>query len=64
MGLAKDFAATVPEHNFSPAEVLSFLLERKNSHIDAVNGVQDWAAKAEAAIQLKRGFSWVQESEC
>jgi hypothetical protein len=37
-GLAKDFAAKVPEHNFSPAEVLSFLLERKNSPIDAVNG--------------------------
>lgn len=50
----------MPEHNFSPAEVLSFLLERKNLPIDTVNGVQDWAAKAkEAASQLKRGFSWV-----
>ncbi|KAF4772393.1 hypothetical protein N7455_007669 [Penicillium solitum] len=64
-GLAKDFAAKVPEHNFSPAEVLSFLLERKNSPIDAVNGVQDWAARAkEAGGQLKREGSWVQESEC
>ncbi|KAJ6078258.1 hypothetical protein N7467_008011 [Penicillium canescens] len=48
-GLAKDFAAKVPENNFSPAEVLSFLLERKNSSIDAVTGVQDWASKANYA---------------
>lgn len=53
--LANDFAAKVPEHNFRPAEVLSFLGERKNSPIDAVTGVQDWAAEAkQAASQMKR----------
>ncbi|KAJ5183265.1 hypothetical protein N7492_000881 [Penicillium capsulatum] len=63
--LAKDFASKVPEQVFSPAEVLSFLLERKNSPVDAVTSVEDWVAKAkEAGSQLKREGSWVQESGC
>lgn len=63
--LAENFASKVPDQVFSPAEVLSFLLERKNSPIDAVNGVKDWVARAkEAASQLKREGSWVQESGC
>lgn len=63
--LAENFASKVPDQVFSPAEVLSFLLERKNSPIDAVNGVKDWVSRAkEAASQLKREGSWVQESGC
>jgi chaperone BCS1 len=60
--LADDFASKVPDQVFSPAEVLSFLLEQKNSPFGAVTGVENWVAKAkEAASQLKREGSWVQE---
>ncbi|EED14486.1 metalloprotease m41 ftsh, putative [Talaromyces stipitatus ATCC 10500] len=40
--LAEEFAAHVPEEEFSPAKVLSFLLEHKNSPADAVSGVHEW----------------------
>lgn len=60
--LAKDFASKVPDEVFSPAEVLSFLLEQKTSPLGAVARVETWVAKAnEAASQLKRDGSWVQE---
>ncbi|KAI3092598.1 hypothetical protein CBS147333_10221 [Penicillium roqueforti] len=53
--LTKNFASKVPDQVFSPTEVLSFLLERKNSPIDTINGVKDWVTRAkEAASQLKR----------
>ncbi|KAJ5644222.1 P-loop containing nucleoside triphosphate hydrolase protein [Penicillium longicatenatum] len=42
--LAQDFASKVPEQVFSPAEVLSFLLERKKSPSDAVSCVESWVA--------------------
>ncbi|KAJ5111795.1 hypothetical protein NUU61_001425 [Penicillium alfredii] len=59
--LANNFASKVPDEVFSPAEVLSFLLEQKNSLFGAVTGVEDWVVKAkEAASQLKRESSWVQ----
>ncbi|KXL49183.1 hypothetical protein M433DRAFT_548230 [Acidomyces richmondensis BFW] len=45
-GLARDFASKMPEQVFSPAEVLSFLLERKKSPYDAVSGVESWVAKS------------------
>ncbi|GLA67401.1 hypothetical protein AtubIFM54640_010719 [Aspergillus tubingensis] len=45
-GLAREFASKVPEQVFSPAEALSFLLERKKSPYDAVSGIESWVAKA------------------
>ncbi|KAI2749404.1 hypothetical protein DTO013F2_5465 [Penicillium roqueforti] len=45
-GLARDFASKMPEQIFSPAEVLSFLLERKKSPSDAVSCVESWVTKA------------------
>ena len=45
-GLARDVASKMPEQVFSPAEVLSFLLERKKSPYVAVSGVESWVAKA------------------
>lgn len=45
-GLARDFARKMPEQVFSPAEVLSFLLERKKSPSDAVSCVESWVTKA------------------
>ncbi|KAJ6096610.1 P-loop containing nucleoside triphosphate hydrolase protein [Penicillium sp. IBT 16267x] len=44
--LAQEFASKVPEQVFSPAEVLSFLLERKKSPSDAVSCVESWVANA------------------
>lgn len=44
--LAQEFASKVPEQVFSPAEVLSFLLERKKSLSDAVSCVESWVANA------------------
>lgn len=61
--LAKDFAAKVPEQVFSPAEVLSFLLERKDSPSEATTNVDDWVVQAQdTGSQLKRDGSWVQDS--
>jgi len=47
--LAEDFAARVPDQIFSPADVLSFLLVRKNSPFEAIAGVGEWVAKAKHA---------------
>lgn len=45
--LEDGFASKVPDHLFSPAEILlSFLLERKQSPTDAVADVEKWVAKA------------------
>ncbi|CAI7622361.1 unnamed protein product [Penicillium manginii] len=43
---ARDFASKVPDQVFSPAEVLSFLLECKKSPSDAISCVESWVAKA------------------
>ncbi|KAJ6105168.1 P-loop containing nucleoside triphosphate hydrolase protein [Penicillium sp. IBT 18751x] len=45
-GFARDFASKIPDQVFSPAEVLSFLLECKKSPSDAVSCVESWVAKA------------------
>ena len=39
-GLAKEFAAKVPKLEFSPAEIISFLLEHKQSPGEAVDNVE------------------------
>jgi chaperone BCS1 len=53
--LANKFAAEVPEKVFSPAEVLSFLLNHKDSPTDAVTDVKEWVIKAkDTNHQLKR----------
>lgn len=58
--LANDFASKVPDQVFSPAEVLSFLLEQKNLPFGAATSVENWVAKTKAGSQLREG-SWVQE---
>ena len=40
--LAKDFAKRVPELDFSPAEIMSFLSEDRQSPRTAVESVQQW----------------------
>ncbi|KAJ5712334.1 hypothetical protein N7493_008802 [Penicillium malachiteum] len=44
--LAHEFASKVAEQVFSPAEVLSCLLERKKSPLDTVSCVESWVANA------------------
>jgi len=38
--LAKGFAARVPELKFSPAEISSFLLKRRNSPGEAIDNLE------------------------
>ncbi|CAG8074684.1 unnamed protein product [Penicillium nalgiovense] len=59
--LADDFASKVPDQVFSPAEVLSFLLEQKNSPSGAATGVENWVARTKGGSPLKGEGSWLQE---
>lgn len=63
--LAKEFAARVPEGEFSPAKIISFLLEHKYSPADAVDRVQEWVTKQKegkgAASMLERENSWLKD---
>jgi hypothetical protein len=43
--LAKEFAARVPELEFSPAEILSFLLEYRQSPGEAIDNVEAWTTR-------------------
>jgi chaperone BCS1 len=53
--LANEFAAKMPEQVFSPAEILSFLLDRKKSPADAVADVTQWVVQTKKGInQLER----------
>jgi len=59
--LADDFAGRVPESEFSPAKVLSLLLEHKQSPESAVGNMEAWVARVreEKRNKLKREDSWV-----
>jgi chaperone BCS1 len=43
--LAEEFAARVPELEFSPAEIVSFLLEYRQSPGEAIDNVEAWTTK-------------------
>jgi chaperone BCS1 len=43
--LAKEFAASVPELEFGPAEILSFLLEYRQSPREAIDNVEIWMTR-------------------
>lgn len=43
--LAREYAARVPELEYSPAEILSFLLGRKESPEEVIDTVEVWMAK-------------------
>ncbi|EGY20901.1 mitochondrial chaperone BCS1 [Verticillium dahliae VdLs.17] len=58
--LADEFADQVPESEFSPAEVLSLLLEHRMRPDDAVAGVEAWVDKIrEERRGLRREGSWL-----
>jgi chaperone BCS1 len=43
--LAEEFATRVPELQFSPAEILSFLLEYRQSLGEAIDNVEAWTTR-------------------
>jgi chaperone BCS1 len=55
----------VPESEFSPAEVLSLLLENKQSPKSAVASAEAWVTKVreEKIKKLKREGSWVHSTK-
>ena len=58
--LMTEFANKIPEQEFSPAEIQSFLLEYRQSPHMAVENVQEWVVRTrEAKRQMKRADSWV-----
>jgi mitochondrial chaperone BCS1 len=58
--LAQKFAKKVPELKHSPAEVMSFLLENRQSPHTAVGSVEQWIKKSSIENEkIKRADSWV-----
>jgi chaperone BCS1 len=58
--LMTEFANKMPEQEFSPAEIQSFLLEYTRSPHMAVENVQEWVVRTrEGKRQIKRADSWV-----
>ena len=58
--LAADFADKVLQLEFSPAKILSFLLENRQSPSMAVENVQQWTIRMrEEKKKVKRADSWV-----
>ncbi|KIV98332.1 hypothetical protein, variant [Verruconis gallopava] len=56
--LGNEFTSLMPESEFSPAEVLSLLLEHRDSPESAIAGVEAWVARIreERQKKLKREF--------
>ncbi|KAK0628116.1 putative mitochondrial chaperone bcs1 [Bombardia bombarda] len=60
--LAEAFVAKVPELQYSPAEVMSFLVVHKQSPKVALDNVDQWMDRIrEERANVKRADSWVQE---
>lgn len=47
-GLAREFAREIPEREFSPAEIQSYLVEHRGSARVAVEKVQEWMSRTRA----------------
>jgi mitochondrial chaperone BCS1 len=62
--LANDFANRIPESEFSPAEILSLLLEHKLSPKSTIASIEAWIARVreEKGNKLKREDSWIQNT--
>jgi chaperone BCS1 len=62
--LAKELAAKIPEFEFSPAEIMSFLLANKHLPRRAVADVDAWMKKnREDRKKLSRTGSWALNDE-
>ncbi|KAK2005930.1 mitochondrial chaperone bcs1 [Colletotrichum eremochloae] len=58
--LADQFAAQVPEMEFSPADIFSFLLANRDSPSGALTEVKAWVSRTRKDRALRTGDSWVQ----
>ncbi|KZL64985.1 mitochondrial chaperone BCS1 [Colletotrichum tofieldiae] len=58
--LADQFASQVPELEFSPADIFSFLLANRDSPSGALAEVNAWVSRTRDDKALRRGDSWVQ----
>ncbi|KAI3534400.1 mitochondrial chaperone bcs1 [Colletotrichum abscissum] len=58
--LAGQFAALVPELEFSPADIFSFLLANRDSPSGALAEVEGWVSRTREERALRRGDSWLQ----
>ncbi|PVH91525.1 putative mitochondrial chaperone bcs1 [Periconia macrospinosa] len=62
--LAQEFVAKVPRLEFSPAEILSFLLENKHSPHHAIANVAVWMEKLQGErTKLTRTTSWALDDD-
>ncbi|PVH92388.1 putative mitochondrial chaperone bcs1 [Periconia macrospinosa] len=62
--LAQEFVAKVPKLEFSPAEILSFLLANKHSPHHAIANVAAWMEKlGEERTKLTRTTSWALDDD-
>ncbi|KZL67550.1 mitochondrial chaperone BCS1 [Colletotrichum tofieldiae] len=57
--LAEQFAAQVPELEFSPADIFSFLLANRDSPSGALAELKAWVSRTREDRALRRGDSWV-----
>ncbi|KAK0368775.1 mitochondrial chaperone BCS1 [Colletotrichum abscissum] len=58
--LAVEFTAKVPELEFNPADIFSFLLANRDSPSDALAEVEGWVLRTRKERAMSRGNSWVQ----
>ncbi|KAL4412155.1 mitochondrial chaperone bcs1 [Colletotrichum abscissum] len=58
--LAVQFADMIPELEFSPADILSFLIANRNSPSGVLNEVERWVSRTRGEKALRRGVSWSQ----
>jgi mitochondrial chaperone BCS1 len=61
--LADDFAALIPSHTFSPAEIQGFLLKNKRSAAAAVSGAEQWVKDTLAQKEKKAKEAKAKEEE-
>ncbi|KAK4151938.1 putative mitochondrial chaperone BCS1-A [Chaetomidium leptoderma] len=63
-GFAREFAAEVPEREFSPAEIQSYLVEHRGSARVAVEKVQEWMDRTRAErSKMVRADSFMEVSQ-
>ncbi|KAK1690428.1 mitochondrial chaperone bcs1 [Colletotrichum godetiae] len=58
--LAVQFASLIPELEFSPADILSFLLANRDSPSGVLAEVEEWVSSTRGERALRRGGAWVQ----
>ncbi len=56
--LARDFADKMPKQEFSPAEIMSLLVENRHSPCEAMENMQPWITRTREE-RAKRTDSWV-----